>query len=284
MIYAFYEKDGSLGETVATDIITAGSDGSDVIAVYWDKDAWRDSDCDATIKYSVIRGSTWTAEHGADEIALEAMPIDPKRDYRRFVADREYKFALFKVPTSILRRRGSIVATIRVFDSEGDEIKALTDLTFEVNGSYAYDSGVTESQYNYIVKQLADRPTNAQVSEGLGTVRDEAFARADLYATPHLVGQSTIANGKAVITAQSMPKGIYSLTIGDCVTTMVLATDASVGQTIMVAGYYVDSMMRTDQHGVIISWDGSSIEIRASNLDYPFADGYVAHLYRIALN
>lgn len=153
-MYAYFGSNGRLLETYFdSEKSIAGSTEFSKIWAYWDNDAWRsNSIVTATCSFYTTQGNKIV-----NDIAMEfSTGVIPTSDIDHvyWEEDTNYRLACISVPKEVLAHVGTVIAVIRAFNATGAKVMALGDLPFEVNGSYAYDGKITQSQYDYILAKL----------------------------------------------------------------------------------------------------------------------------------
>lgn len=169
-MYAYFAGNGRLLETFFDgEKSTSGSVDFSKIYAYWSNDAWDSGKVTtATCSFYTALGSK-IANDIAMEFSKEAIPTSDV-DHIYWEEDTNYRLASLSVPKEVLAHVGTVVAVVRAFNADGAKVMSLGDLPFEVNGSYAYDAKLTQSQYDYILSKL-----NVESAESIpnGFVLDE---------------------------------------------------------------------------------------------------------------
>lgn len=179
-MYAYFGQNGSLLEIVFQGSANAGSSDYNKIFAFWDNDGWTDasSTYSATITFYDDEGSVLGTADLAMSVSSAKVPSTDDYDYTFFKENTFYKFATISVPAVVTAVNGWVRAVVRVFNG-GTEVKALQDLTFQVNGSYVYDAVLTQSQYDYLMQLASSNQTeigNIESWESLGTFENPLTA------------------------------------------------------------------------------------------------------------
>ena len=154
--YIYFDADGRIRETVTTPK-RLGDEGTDSLLVYWElmPTAIRKERVVAT--YRLPDGSSaGPLQSNATEIGR--VPWDKERDLKFFSYGKDYQFSRFVLPTDVTSRKGSMSATVQVFDETTSAlVTTLGALPFEVEDTgIVPDGNISLSQYNYLIWKVGE--------------------------------------------------------------------------------------------------------------------------------
>ena len=147
-MYLYFDKNGALKEIINDSSIRKGNNNANKVYVYLEDNPPLDF---MTAIVKMPNGKLTNEIYFSDEdIVEEAIPYNPKADYKYFKDFVKYKFYVLNLAFA-LNQSGLYLMTIRAFID--DSIFAKGEITFNAEPNIInVDNGITQSQYDYLVK------------------------------------------------------------------------------------------------------------------------------------